>query len=217
MSALSRQITIPGICDSYCLKKLEFLLSQKFAISKDLNLPLRMVFKTELRRVGLQREVHVEVFTNSNVAIKASPEIRSSFDAISNEIEQILTEAVNVTSRQDTVRVNRARRIKDYITHISVDDEVERMVIVVMCDVILDLIVTEKLSRFTRRREELESDSVGAKISMLENTCHVPLYNARAIRDVRDLRNKVAHGGATLARDEADFSRSATLDIFDLL
>lgn len=213
---LRAQISIPGICDAACLKKLRFLLSESFTMTEDSNVPTHMIFKAELRRVGLPREVHIEVFVNSNVEIKASPEVKSSFSAICADMERILKEAVNILSRQNTVRVDRARRIKDYMSDFSVEDEVERMVIVTLCDIVLDLMVTEKLSHFTSRREDLEDESVGVKLGKLEKQYCMPLYNSRVIRDIRDLRNKVAHGGATTARDEANYAKSKTLDIFEL-
>jgi len=216
MSALSRQISVPGICDAACLKKLEFLLGKSFSMTKDSSVPSHMRFKAQLRRVGVPRELHIEVFVNSNAVISASPEVRSSFDAIYAGIEVILEEAIKFQSRHSTLRVNRARKIKEYMETFSVDDEVQRMVIVTLCDVILDLIVTEKLSGFTAKRQDLEDESVGAKLGMLEKQFKTPLYNPKAIRDIRELRNKVAHGGATTARDEAAFAREATLDTFEL-
>lgn len=216
MSVLSKQINVPGICDVACLKKLEFLLGKSFSMTKDSSVPSHMRFKAQLSRVGVPREVHIEVFANSNTVIKASPEVRPLFNEIYDEIEVMLKESVNFLSKQDNVRTNRARRIKEYMESFSVEDEVQRIVIVTLCDVILDLIVTEKLSRFTSRPESLENDSVGAKLGMLEKQFKIPLYKPKAIRDIRELRNKVAHGGATTARDEAAFAKEATLDIFEL-
>jgi len=216
-TTLRTQISIPGICDAACLKKLRFLLSGSFTMTEDNNVPPHIIFKAELRRVGLPREVHIEVFVNSNVEIKTSPEVESSFSTICADIERILKEAVNILSGQNTVRVERARRIKDYMSDFSVEDEVERMVIVTLCDIVLDLMVTEKFSHFTSKREDLEDESVGVKLGKLEKQyTHMPLYNSKAIRDIRDLRNRVAHGGATIARDEADYAKSKTLDIFEL-
>jgi hypothetical protein len=98
----------------------------------------------------------------------------------------------------------------------SVDEEVQRMVIVTLCDVILDLVVTEKLSRYTHKRDSLENESVGAKLDLLETQFGIPLYNSKVVRDIRELRNKVAHGGATTAREEAAFAKEKTMDIFEL-
>lgn len=214
MSAtLTEQISVPGICDSLCLKKLQALLSQRFAIERQAGLPSHMKFKAILERTGLPREVHLEIFANENTNIKASPELRNIFGGICSEIESILKEAVSILSRQDTVRVKRAERIMNYMQDISADDEVERMVIVTLCDIILDLLVTEKLSHFTHKRQDLENESVGAKLGMLED--RIPVYKPKAIRDIRDLRNKVAHGGASTAKEEALFARNTTIDIFE--
>lgn len=199
------------------MKKLEFLLGLSFSLTKETKVPKHMRFKAQLRRVGLPREVHVEIFANSNTEIKASPEVDPMFNAICQEIEIILKEAIDFLSGQGTVRINRARRIKEYMESFSVDEEVQRMVIVTLCDVILDLVVTEKLSRYTHKRDSLENESVGAKLDLLETQFGIPLYNSKAVRDIRELRNKVAHGGATTAREEAAFAKEKTMDIFELL
>lgn len=212
--SLRRQVNVPGICESTCLKKLATLLSQYFAVQVDSSIPSHMRFKARIRRTGLPREVHVEIFANENTEIKASREVQTLFEGICFEIESILKEAVNILSRQDTLRVNRAGRILEYMRTLSVEHDVERMVIVTLCDIILDLLVTEKLSHFTHRRQDLENESIGAKLGMLENK--IPVYKSQAIRDIRILRNKVAHGGASTAREEAMFAQNTTIEIFEL-
>lgn len=215
-TTLRKQVAIPNICDTDCLKKFENLISQKFAVQKDSNLPAHIKFKAKLHRIGLTKEVHIEVYANNNVEIKTSPGMQPLFNAIYAEIECILKEASTKLSEQNVVRVNRAKEILLYTRTISVDNEVGRMTIVVLCDIILDLIVTEKLSQFTGTRQDLENESVGAKISLLENKYKITLYRPKSIRDVRDLRNKIAHGGAPTSRDDATFARDATCDIFAL-
>lgn len=212
--SLRKQLNVPGICDPACLKKLETLLSQDFAVHVDKNIPSHMRFKARLKLTGLAREVHVEIFSNENVEIKASPEVQVSFKDTYLKVEKLLKEAVNILSRTDTLRVKRAERIMEYMRNISVEHDVERMVIVTLCDIILDLLVTEKLSRFTHKRPHLENESIGVKLGMLEK--RIPVYKPKAIRDIRDLRNKVAHGGASTAKEEAVFAQNTTLDIFEL-
>lgn len=214
---LRKQVNIPNICDTDCLKKLETLISQKFVVKKDSNLPPHIKFKARLHRTGLTKEVHIEVYTNNNVEIKTSPEMQPLFDAIYAEIEHILKEANIMLSKQNVVRVDRARRILNYIQTIPVGNEVEMMVIVTLCDVVLDLLVTEKLSNFTHDRKELEDESVGAKIGLLEKKYECPIYRPKAIRDIRELRNKIAHGAIAIAREETIFAFDATKDIFALI
>jgi len=217
MSAtLRKQITVPNICDSACVKKLKTLLSQYFTMREEANPPSNMSLKARLGRLGISREVHLELYTNNNVEIKASAEVRTSFTSICGELETILKEATNILSSQNVFRVMRAGRINDYMKSISVDPEIDRMVIVTLCDIILDLLVSEKLSQFTHDRKELEDESVGAKLALLEKKYKTPVYRPKAIRDVRELRNKIVHGGSSIAKQEAEFARDATIDIFSL-
>jgi len=211
-----KQINVPGICAHACLKKLRFLLAKSFTVQETSSIPSHMVFKARLERIGLPREMHLEVYANSNVDIKASPEVRS-FNVICNEIEFALKEAINILSGQDTIRVKRSERIIEYMRKISVKNEVERMIIVILCDIILDLLVTEKLSHFTHKRQDLENESVGAKLDILEKQFKMPVYESRKIRDIRDLRNRVAHGGDSPVENETIFAKNATVDIFETL
>lgn len=212
---LREQINVPRICDVACLRKFKTLLSQCFTVEED-SIPSHMTFKAKLRRTGLPREVHIEIFTNENTEIKGSSEIEPFFQSIFLELKQIFQEATNILSTQDVVRVNRARRIMEYMRNISVGSEVERMVIVTLCDVILDLLVTEKLSHFTHRRQDLEDESVGVKVGKLEKQYRIPVYKPKAIRDIRELRNRVAHGGISPIAEEATFARDTTIEIFEL-
>lgn len=214
--SLRMSLNVPGICDPACLRKLKTLLSQNFTVEVDENIPDHMRFKATLRRTGLPREVHIEIFANENTETKASPEVATSFQDICSEVKSIFAEAVTILSRQDTVRVNRARRIVEYITSLSVENEVERMVIATLCDIILDLLATEKLSNYSHRRQDLENESVGAKLDMLEKQFQIPVYKPKQIRDIRELRNKVAHGGASTTEEEAVLARDTTIDIFEL-
>lgn len=207
---------MPGICDPVCLRKVKTLLSQCFTVHVENDVPDHIAFKARLGRTGLPRELHIEIFVNENTGITASPEVQSFFHEICLETENILKEAVDIISRQDTIRVNRAERILEYLRNLSVDKEIERMVIVTLCDIILDLLVTEKLSHFTHRRQDLENESIGVKLEMLESQHKIPVYRPKTIRDIRILRNKIAHGGAPTARAEAVFARDTTIDIFEL-
>jgi hypothetical protein len=216
-TALRRQVVIPNICDTGCLKKFEDLISQKFKLQKDTTLPAHIKFKAKLHKIGLAKEVHIEVYTNDNVDIKTSPGMQHVFNAICAEIEYILKEASTKLCTQDVVRVNRAKKILTFTQGLAINDEIGRMAIVVLCDIILDLMVTEKLSQFTGTRQDLENESVGAKISLLENRYQITLYRQKSIRDVRELRNKIAHGGAPTSEDDAIFARDAACDIFALL
>ena len=210
------QIQTPGICDDACIKKLKDLLAQVYTLTEIQNPPDHIKLKAVLRKVGLPREVHLEVFVNSNAVITASPEV-ASFPQISTEIHGILGEAVKIVSSTNSIRVARARRVKDYIAGLSVDDEIQRMAIVALCDIVLDLMVTERLSSFTRNNADLENESVGSKISLLEGRHNVRVYKSRVIRDVRELRNKIAHGGTAPAIPDAVCSRDETFDIFNTL
>ena len=213
---LGKKINVPGICDPDCLRKFKVLLAQAFITKEETALPTHIKFKAKLQRTGLSKEVHLEVYTNNNVEIKASPEIQASFTSIWPEIEAILRESISVVSRQNVVRVNRAKEILDYIQTIPLNNEVGKMAIVVLCDITLDLLVTEKLSKYTHTRQDLENESIGAKIDLLEQKYTVPLYKKKSIRDIRELRNKIAHGGAPTSQDEAIFAREASNDIFSL-
>lgn len=212
-TTLRKRLTISGICDSTCLKKLKELLSQDFTLDFHESIPSHMAFKGSLSSPDLSRDVHLEIFTNERCEIKASPEIASDFPIACSKVEAALKEAVDIVSRGNSIRAMRAGRILEYLRDLSTPHEVNRMVIVTLCDIVLDLLITEKLAKFTTRRHDLEHESIGAKIGMLKQ--RIPVYKEQAMRDIRNLRNKVAHGGATTALTEAEFAKNATEDIFD--
>jgi len=213
--SLRKALSVPGICDSACLRKLETLLSQNFVLKVEDQIPSHMTFKAVLKRTGLPKDVHIEIFKNENTETKTSPDVATFLQDIWPEIESVLKEAVDIVSKQDTIRIRRAEKILDYVKKLPENKGVQRMVIVILCDIILDLLVTEKLSRFTHKRQDLDNESIGAKLEMLESK--IPVYRPKAIRDIRDLRNKVAHGGDATVVEEARFARKTTIDIFNML
>jgi len=211
--ALRREWMIGGIAHPACLGKLQTLLADEFTLDIPKSIPSHMIFKGRLRKATLPRELHIEAFTNERVAVSASREIKENFESICAKIETILKESVDIVSRQNTVRTSRAKKILEYAKSLSLGEEVERMVIITLCDIVLDLLVTEKLSKFTYRREDLENERVGAKIGLLKQK--IPVYRSKEISDIRMLRNKVAHGGSPTAQSEVQFALEATVDIFE--
>jgi len=211
--ALRKEWMIGRISDSSCLDKLQKLLAEEFTSDMAKSIPKHMIFKSKLRKATLTREIHIEAFTNEKVVVSASGEIKENFESVCAKIEAILNESVDIVSRRNTVRTSRAKRILKYARSLSSGEEVERMVIVTLCDIILDLLVTEKLSKFTNRREDLENESVGAKLGILRQ--RIPIYRPKEISDIRMLRNKVAHGGSPTAENEAEYALETTLDIFE--
>jgi hypothetical protein len=219
MSAtLSKQVPTPNISNDDFLRKAEVLFASNFSANKESGTPDHIKLKLELKKVGFNKAVHVEVYANDNVEIKASPNIQPPFGIICDEIENILKESINITSKnsEKSFRVDRAQRLLDYVRDLSLTNEVNRLVAATLCDIILDLIVTEKLSTFTRSRDELENESVGAKLSCLEGKYKCVLYKPKIIRDTRDLRNKIAHGASPIREDEATNVIASTREIFAL-
>jgi hypothetical protein len=78
-SPLRKALSVPAICDPVCLRKLETLLSQKFIIEVEDEIPDHMTFKVVLKRTGLPKDVHIEVFKNGNTETKTSPDVTTFF------------------------------------------------------------------------------------------------------------------------------------------
>lgn len=213
--SLNKALNIPQICDGMCLKKFERLLKQRFAVTIDPNPSNAIMLKMRLNRSDLSKAVHIDVFSTGIVLIKSSPANQLVFNNVFTEIENISNEATHIISRDTTpVRVNRAQKILNYVHNLSIIDEVDRMVIVTFCDVVLDLIVSEKLSTVGGSRAEQEGDNVGAKIDLLENKYHAILYNPKPIRDIRNLRNNIVHGADPIIEQEATYAIESTEEIF---
>lgn len=146
-TTLRKRLTISGICDSTCLKKLKELLSQDFTLDFHESIPNHMAFKGSLSSPDLSREVHLEIFTNERCEIKASPEITSDFPNACSKVEAALKEAVDIVSQGNSIRAMRAGRILAYLRDLSTQHEVNRMVIVTLCDIVLDLLRARAFQR----------------------------------------------------------------------
>lgn len=211
---LRKGFRIPGISDAFCLQKTKQLLQQEYTLLETGEIPSHMILKGRIFTPGISHPIHLEVFTNENVELIASPDIGAdTFKALSSRIERLLEQSVDILSRRNTIRVIRARKILEYIQGLSVNNDVERMIIVSLCDIVLDLLVTEKLSQFTSERRILENASVPVKIRALEE--NIPVYRSRDICNIRVLRNKVAHGGTPTNKEEADWAFKTALDTFE--
>jgi hypothetical protein len=214
--AITEQVNIPNISNDNYLQKAEVLLGSNFSINK---IPIsagHIKLKVDIKKIGLSKPIHIEIFVNDNVIIKASPEIQAQFTALLEQIKSILSESINITSTRlnQSFRIIRAQMLLNYLNNLPLTDEVNRMLIVILCDIILDMVITEKLSSLTNDRAELESDSISTKLKSLEGRCKCTLYKSKNINDIRNLRNKIAHGAAPITEEEARNVLTCTKDVF---
>ena len=163
-------------------------------------------------------DVTINVYSTDRITVQASPLLmEEEFTHVSDEVMRLARESVSIISELSVPTVQRANKVLNYATELDVQDEINRMVAVFLCDIVLDLLLTEKLRSIgIMDRRLLESESIPNKIRALEDR-RIPVYRKDEALRLRIMRNKIAHGGELVTSEEAEWAQELTKDLFNYI
>jgi hypothetical protein len=104
----------------------------------------------------------------------------------------------------------RARTILSYVNTLDIEEDVERMVLVSLCDIILDLVLCHKIEMLGLL-SGIKDAYLPSKISSIKKKEAV--YRDDQIERAHRLRNQIAHGGALITKEEAQWILDLTKDV----
>lgn len=216
----SKTEKITGISKPESLNKLEKLLRQRFSVDVGAPTQQYMVFRARLGHKGT--EITLNIFTSDKILFQASPKVAEpAFEFISKTAAELARESVSHTTTKKTPRTIRAEQLMEHAAGLVSGYEVDLMVMVLLCDIVNDLVVTERLSEFVKDRELLESDSIPVKLHVLadklagvKDASLDAVLRGEDIAKLRQTRNKVAHGGQPVMPAEAQWALDLAREVF---
>ncbi len=216
----SKTEKITGISNPESLKKLEKLLRQRFSIDVGASTHQYMVFRARLGHKGT--EISLNIFSSDKIVFQGSPKVtETDFEFISRTAAELARESVSRTTTKKTPRTIRAGQLMEHAASLVGGSEVDLMIVVLLCDIVNDLVVTERLSAFVKNRELLESDSIPSKLQALadkltgvKDSSLDTVLRGEDIAKLRQTRNKVAHGGQPVMPDEAKWALDLAQEVF---
>jgi len=191
--ALQKSITISHISELENFERLLDLLGEKYKCKQIEDEGESVVGHC---RISLQKnqEINIVVYTTDRVLIRASPRTASElFDKEALSVEIIAKQATTLVSITRPLTAQRAKTILDYTLTLNPDEEIQRMVIIILCDTANEIILREKLKALGFQGAPLD-EGIPDKIKRIEDKGHV-VYRAEEVKNIRELRNGIVHRG----------------------
>jgi len=216
----TRTERVAGISNAPYLDKFRGLLASYFdaKIVTEREPSRSVLYAKMMNTIHRKYDVTINVYTTDRITVQASPLLmEEEFTHVSDEVMRLARESVSIISELSVPTVQRANKVLNYATDLDVQDEINRMVAVFLCDIVLDLLLTEKLRSIgIMDRRLLESESVPNKIRALEDN-KIPVYRKDEALRLRIMRNNIAHGGELVTSEEAEWAQKLTQNLFNYI
>lgn len=204
---------VEGIAESDALRRFERQLKDKYKV---MGLPLTQQYQVYRVRLCLkcapEIPVSLQIFTSGTILIQGSPKIpKNEFESETDTIAEMAKQSVEIPSTSKTSPFKlRARVLLEYVSELDPNNEVERLVIVILGDIIVDLLLCEKLTQLKLKRDTLEQ-YIPIKLKIINSKKSV--YRKKDIENLHILRNRIAHGLGLITKEEADWAKELTEDL----
>lgn len=210
-----RRETITGISDDAHLAKFQKLLNQKYSVKVEPPTQEHMVLRTKIRLDSAAKTpISLSIFSTDTLLFQASQKIPEK--VFEREIESVLSlgrQSVAILVKQITSPTTlRAKQLLKYVQGLNSGHEVERMVIVFLCDIVVDLLLIEKLRSFNITDRQLLESYIPIKLKALRRKITIPRNGD--LESLHTMRNGIAHGAALISKGEADWARDLVSDLF---
>jgi len=186
-----KTVRIPGIISK--IEYFDHFLSKELDSTKIEDVGTSYVITHHKINTG-QHDITVEVYTSEKIVIKGSPRIPpDEFERIASKVIEIANRSKLSVADDRPITLTRAIGIMDYALKLDLSDEYQRMVAVILADLVNEIILTEIMRNQGIKGTPLE-EGVPKKIKYLKEN-GIPIYLEKEIKNIRDLRNGVAHRG----------------------
>lgn len=186
-----KTVRIPGIISK--IEYFDHFLSKELYSTKIKGIGSSYVISHHKINTG-QHDITVEVYTSETIVIKGSPRIPlDEFEKIASKVIEIANRSKLSVADDRPITLTRAIGIMSYALKLDLSDEYQRMVAVILSDLVNEIILTEIMRNQGIKGSPLEA-GVPTKIRYLKEK-NISIYLEEEIKNIRDLRNGVAHRG----------------------
>jgi hypothetical protein len=162
--------------------------------------------------------VQLQIYSTENMMITGSPKIpESEFKKEVQEIFVMAKESIKTESSSDTPLSLRANLLFDYLIKIDIREEVSQVVIVTIGDLIIDILLSDKINELDikgREKRELMEQYLPIKIKALKGK-GVAVYRDSDINRLHNLRNRIVHSSTLISEKEAEWAIDLLKDLIE--
>lgn len=207
-----RKEVISNISDAEHLAKFQRLLSQKHNAKMEPVTQDYMILRTKIY-VAPKTPITLSVFTTDKLFFQVSPKIPvETFNSTVESILSLARQSVEILTKKATPTTLRAEQLLNYVESLNLDNEVERMITVFLCDIVIDLLLIEKLRSFRITDRKLLEGYIPTKLKALRKKITIP--RDADIERLHIMRNGIAHGADIVSKSEAEWGRNLVRDVY---
>ena len=144
--------------------------------------------------VGKGTTAEVIVYNTDKIYVSTSPNFgQPGFDSFAKEIEDIATRCAKPLGKAKPLEKLRAAELIRYSRGLDLNQDKERMVAVIIADTADEIVLTAKMKSLRIAGDALKA-GIPDKIRYIEDKKE-GVYMKEEIKQIRDLRNGIAHSG----------------------
>lgn len=207
-----KSLKIGGVSKGDTVSKFKEILLKKFEKCEEKDTKGRIIFCCKIPDKESSEEITVTLYPTDKIVLQGSPKIsRKTFEKVSSEIQKIAEKSL--TKKEKTPQTIRVEKFMKFVDGLDNDNEIQRLIIPIMCSTCIEMIIDDKLSKYVRLSEIEKIPTLKQKIESLENKIKGTIKQKEEIYKIRVLRNKVVHGGDLITTEEAKWTKKTTKEI----
>jgi len=188
-----RKAKVTGISSEEAIKRFKYFLSKDFhsVMVEDRG---QYVILHERIHLGDKNYMDVIVYTTDTIFISASPLVfLDTFNDIATKMVRAAQQSVTRLAEIRPLALQRAKNILGFASNLNLDDEYQRMVVVILADTSNEIVLREQMKALGIEGPPLD-EGIPQKIMRIKDK-GVIVYNEDEIKSVRELRNRIVHYG----------------------
>lgn len=142
-------------------------------------------------------------YTTDKIYISASPFVPlAKFNELATKIGQLAQKSIKPLEEIRPLSIQRAKDIVGFASNMNLDDEYQRMAIIILVDTSSEMILREMMKAEKIGGPPLD-DGIPQKIKRLKDK-NLVIPKEEMIKNLRELRNRVVHYGDIPSKSQAE-------------
>jgi len=210
---LEKRVTVQGASNPENVEKFTYFLSKAYSCKP---VEDRGPYVSTHKRLHLPEgfDIDVIVYTNDTVFISSSPITPVAiFNGVVLKVSEIAEYSVKTIEAIRPLTLERVKDLMDFTSTLDTSDEHQRMVAVILSDTSNEIVLREQMKSLGIKGDPLEA-GIPDKIRKIKEKGE-GVYKEDEIKNVRELRNEIAHYGSIPTRDQAAKALEIAKDVLE--
>lgn len=188
-----RKAVVTGISTADAIGRYRYRLSKEFGSTR-VEDKGQYVLMHERIRLQNKEFMDIVVYTTDRIYMSASPYVSAEkFDEVTTKIVRIAQESVKKLEELRPITLSRAKNILEFTLRLNVEDEFQRMVVVILADTINEIVLREEMKATGIKGPPLD-EGIPEKIKRLKDKGKF-ICEEEGVKNIRELRNGIVHRG----------------------